>query len=98
MHCSSFFRLWFDSADSMVEHDNNGNPKGEGGRRVPLTPFGLASYKMQGDIWVNPDASDQEKLIDLHCAADSWLKQLNVNHHDFSFFTHHSSKSVCMFT
>lgn len=95
-----FFFLWHDSADSAVEHDDstgnanfelgenaNGKPKGEVSRRISLTPFGLASYKMQGDIWVNPYTHDQERLINLHRAADSWLKQLNVCHHDFSFFT-----------
>lgn len=94
------FFLWHHSADSAVEHDDsagnanfelgenaNGKPKGEVSRRISLTPFGLASYKMQGDIWVNPYTHDQERLIDLHRAADSWLKQLNVCHHDFSFFT-----------
>ncbi|XP_031247306.1 uncharacterized protein LOC116105021 [Pistacia vera] len=98
----SYHTLSSSFQDSAVEHDDNtgnayselgekteGKPKGEGSGRVSLTPFGLASYKMQGDIWVNPNTCDQERLIDLHCAADSWLKQLNVYHHDFSFFTHH---------
>ncbi|CAI0540722.1 unnamed protein product [Linum tenue] len=53
---------------------------------VPLPPFGLATYKVQGDIWL-AHKSDYEKAIYLQRAADSWLKQLNVYHHDFNFFT-----------
>lgn len=53
---------------------------------ISLTPFGLATYKMQGDLWLNDDPNDNEKISYLFCAADSWLKQLNVHHHDFNFF------------
>ncbi|KAK7314829.1 hypothetical protein VNO77_33357 [Canavalia gladiata] len=56
-----------------------------------LPPFGLASYKMQGDIWLNPEPYDNERISYLYSAADSWLKQLNVHHHDFNFFTLHST-------
>ena len=60
-------------------------------RRVPLHPFGLATYKMQGNLWIKQQTSDQEKMIFLHCAADSWLKQLKADHHDYYFFTSHST-------
>ncbi|KAK3035780.1 hypothetical protein RJ639_033509 [Escallonia herrerae] len=65
--------------------------KGKGSGKIFLPPFGLATYKMQGDVWINSDASEYGRLIDLHSAADSWLKQLNVLHHDFNFFTSHST-------
>lgn len=59
---------------------------------ISLPPFGLATYKMQGDLWLNPDSSsDHERLAYMHSAAGSWLKQLNVHHHDFNFFTFHST-------
>ncbi|XP_054788001.1 uncharacterized protein LOC129293902 isoform X1 [Prosopis cineraria] len=59
---------------------------------ISLPPFGLATYKMQGDLWLNIDSSsDHERLADMYRAADSWLKQLNFHHHDFNFFTYHSS-------
>ncbi|XAR65541.1 hypothetical protein NMG60_11009694 [Bertholletia excelsa] len=61
---------------------------------VSLPPFGLATYKMQGDVWINPQACDDERLIYLYSAADSWLKQLGVHHHDFSFFTTHSAATA----
>ena len=60
-------------------------------RRVPLHPFGLATYKMQGNLWIKQQTSDEEKMIFLHCAADSWLKQLKADHHDYYFFTSHST-------
>ncbi|KAJ7970113.1 Protein of unknown function (DUF789) [Quillaja saponaria] len=60
---------------------------------LSLPPFGLATYKMQGDLWLKPVSSsdDYERISYLYSAADSWLKQLNVHHHDFNFFTFHST-------
>nr|GMC76926.1 uncharacterized protein LOC109188307 [Ipomoea batatas] len=54
---------------------------------IPLPPFGLASYKMQGDVWVSDKSGrDQERMVSLLSVADSWLKQLGVQHHDFNYF------------
>ncbi|XP_028783192.1 uncharacterized protein LOC114739307 isoform X1 [Neltuma alba] len=64
---------------------------GGGGGWMSVLPFGVATYKMQGDIWVNPESWDSERLTFLYGAADSWLKQLNLYHHDFNFFTFHSA-------
>ncbi|KAI4351950.1 hypothetical protein L6164_006248 [Bauhinia variegata] len=58
---------------------------------ISLPPFGLGTYKLQGDLWLNPGSCDQERIGVLHSAADSWLKQLNAHHHDFNFFTFHST-------
>ncbi|XP_061951146.1 uncharacterized protein LOC133674157 isoform X2 [Populus nigra] len=63
------------------------NEDGEGNVCISLPPFGLATYKLQGNLWINPETSDDERMIYLESAADSWLKQLNVHHHDYSFFT-----------
>lgn len=57
---------------------------------IPLPPFGLATYKMQGNLWINPETSDHERIISLQRAANSWLKQLRVQHHDFNYFNSHS--------
>ncbi|KAG0498562.1 hypothetical protein HPP92_002861 [Vanilla planifolia] len=72
------------------------SPKMNFGRRdhdtsncISLSPFGLATYKMQGDIWINPETMDHERMMTLYSAADSWLKQLRVHHHDFNFFVNH---------
>lgn len=75
------------SADARV----GGKSNEDGCGRICLCPFGLATYKMQGDLWLKPETCDYEKLIDLNNAADSWLKQLSVPHHDFNFFTFHST-------
>lgn len=56
-------------------------------RRICLSPFGLATYKMQGDLWAKPETPDHENMVDLYYAADSWLKQLSFEHHDFNFFS-----------
>lgn len=54
---------------------------------ISLPPFGLATYKMQGDVWLSEkNAQDKEKLGSLLSTADSWLKQLGVQHHDFDYF------------
>lgn len=63
--------------------------KKSGNNRVSLSPFGLATYKLQGGLWINPETSDSEVMSSLYGAAYSWLKQLGVEHHDFDFFTTH---------
>ncbi|XVF01950.1 hypothetical protein REPUB_Repub04eG0133700 [Reevesia pubescens] len=58
------------------------------GEGISLPPFGLATYKMQGNVWVSGNCGrDQERLVSLLSVADSWLKQLRVQHHDFNYFT-----------
>ncbi|KAE8702389.1 hypothetical protein F3Y22_tig00110483pilonHSYRG00410 [Hibiscus syriacus] len=58
------------------------------GDNIGLFPFGLATYKMHGDVWVMGNyGQDQERLVSLSSVADSWLKQLRVEHHDFNYFT-----------
>ncbi|KAK8564054.1 hypothetical protein V6N13_005734 [Hibiscus sabdariffa] len=58
------------------------------GDDIALPPFGLAMYKMQGNVWVSGNCGqDQERLMSLLSVADSWLKQLRVDHHDFNHFT-----------
>ncbi|KAG9153846.1 hypothetical protein Leryth_005966 [Lithospermum erythrorhizon] len=73
-----------------MDFDNDmegGIIKRKDGDGIPLPPFGLATYKMQGDVWMSDKKGrDQEKLESLLSVADSWLKQLRVQHHDFNFF------------
>ncbi|KAJ8749305.1 hypothetical protein K2173_018787 [Erythroxylum novogranatense] len=73
----------------MEEEDDDESPKGKRktGGTISLQPFGLATYKMQGNVWVAGNGGrDQERLVSLLSVADSWLKQLGVQHHDFNFF------------
>ncbi|RWW67640.1 hypothetical protein BHE74_00024899 [Ensete ventricosum] len=70
----------------MVAKTNKWEQK-KGSNSVTLSPFGLSTYKMQeGRIWRNPDTSDTEMMDNLYNAAQSWLMQLRVEHHDFEFF------------
>lgn len=57
---------------------------------VALPPFGLATYKMQGNLWMPAECVDKQRLVSLHCAADTWLKQLGFRHPDFNYFVSHS--------
>lgn len=82
-----------DNTTDGMENDLCCNIAGKTGKKaneVSLRPFGLAAYKMQGTLWMNPESDDQEKFINLFDAADSWLKQLRVQHHDFNYFNTHS--------
>jgi len=57
---------------------------------MSLSPFGMASYKLQEPFWLGSSSSSESgnaRMSEMYSAADSWLKQLNANHHDFNFFT-----------
>lgn len=90
---------WLDVADCGNEHADmldsieatRIKPKDDSSGGISLPPFGMANYKLQGDLWVKPETSDLERIIYLRSAADSWLKQLDVYHHDYNFFTSHST-------
>ncbi|KAK2379812.1 hypothetical protein QL285_067574 [Trifolium repens] len=70
--------------DDEMEGTQEKRKEGEG---ISLAPFGLATNKMQGNLWVSGKyGRDQEKLVSLCSVADSWLKQLKVHHHDFNYF------------
>ncbi|XP_024027096.1 uncharacterized protein LOC21394299 [Morus notabilis] len=53
---------------------------------IAVPPFAALTYKMNGELWMNPATSDQEKIASYLDAASSWLKLLDFNHHDFNFF------------
>ncbi|XP_010268757.1 PREDICTED: uncharacterized protein LOC104605622 isoform X2 [Nelumbo nucifera] len=71
--------------EEVTESAHRKQKEGEG---IALPPFGLATYKMHGNVWLSGESGrDQERLLSLVSAADSWLKQLSVQHHDFNYFT-----------
>lgn len=77
----------FQDIEAEDDLDNAGRKRKEG-EGISLPPFGLATYKMQGNVWVSGNyGRDQERLGSLLSVADSWLKQLRVQHHDFNYFT-----------
>lgn len=67
----------------------NGIEQKEQSNLISLSSFGLATYRVRGSIWTNPECSDHEKISSLHVAAASWLRQLGVDHHDFDYFVTH---------
>ncbi|XP_066345550.1 uncharacterized protein [Miscanthus floridulus] len=60
---------------------------------MALAPFGLATYKLDAKVWASPNSGDQEHISSLFDAAQSWLKEHNIHHHDFNYFSQrYSSK------
>ncbi|CAN4103345.1 unnamed protein product [Withania somnifera] len=84
----TFHTLSSSFQDMDLDDDmENGKRKRNEGESIPLPPFGLGTYKMQGDVWLlDKSGRDQEKLSSLFSVADCWLKQLGVQHPDFNFF------------
>ncbi|KAH0743942.1 hypothetical protein KY290_031935 [Solanum tuberosum] len=84
----TFHTLSSSFQDMDLDDDmENGKQKRKEGESIPLVPFGLGTYKMQGDVWLSDrSGKDQERLSTLFSVADSWLKQLGVQHHDFNYF------------
>ncbi|XP_019172471.1 PREDICTED: uncharacterized protein LOC109167854 [Ipomoea nil] len=65
--------------------EGNNNIKKSGG---VLYPFGMATYRLDDEIWINANTfDDYERIIDLYNDAKCWLKRLKFWHHDFNFFT-----------
>lgn len=60
--------------------------------KLLLPTFGLASYKLKVSVW-NSNGVDQEnqKVGSLQKAAENWLRRLQVNHPDYTFFISHGS-------
>ncbi|KAK8529531.1 hypothetical protein V6N13_102443 [Hibiscus sabdariffa] len=61
-------------------NDMDGSPK------MPLPVFGLASYKYKSSLWTPNEASDHHLANNLFQTADDWLRLLQVNQPDFTFF------------
>ncbi|KAF4360769.1 hypothetical protein CsatB_021980 [Cannabis sativa] len=59
----------------------------EGVPKMSLPVFGLASYKFRGSLWTANGGSERILANSLSQAADDWLRQLQVNHPDFLFFS-----------
>ncbi|MCD9641594.1 hypothetical protein HAX54_027825 [Datura stramonium] len=59
--------------------------------KLPLPTFGLASYKFQVSFWYPNGVHECQKVNSLLRAAENWLRLLQVNHPDYSFFVSHNS-------
>lgn len=59
-----------------------------GPEKVPLRIFGLASYKFKGSsLWMRNGGVEHQLANNLSQEADKWLRDLQVNHPDFLFFS-----------
>ncbi|WOH02575.1 hypothetical protein DCAR_0521964 [Daucus carota subsp. sativus] len=86
--CFLTFHTLSSSFQDLDEEMGNTKSKQKKDKGIALPPFGLATYKMQGDVWVNnKNGGDHDRLNSMLSVADSWLKQLRVQHHDFNYFT-----------
>ncbi|CAM8947198.1 unnamed protein product [Rhodiola kirilowii] len=78
----------FQDMDSDYEMEFDDIKKAKVRKGIYLRPFGLATYRMQGSVWASSkNGPDHQRLVSLLSVADSWLKQLMVQHHDFNHFT-----------
>lgn len=57
-----------------------------GRRRIRLRAFGLAYYKLRGELWRPAEVADWLKTM--QGGARSWLRGQKVIHPDFEFFSH----------
>ncbi|XP_062221429.1 uncharacterized protein LOC133920862 isoform X2 [Phragmites australis] len=57
--------------DKIVQCDGSHSDS----RTVVLSPFGLATYRMEGKLWSDPATDGGGGSSDLYWAASSWLKQ-----------------------
>ncbi|KAL8137578.1 hypothetical protein V2J09_003579 [Rumex salicifolius] len=55
--------------------------------KISLPAFGLASYKYRGSLWTSSNGPDRKLVNSLSQEAANWLRLLQVNHPDHSFFT-----------
>ncbi|PWA36867.1 hypothetical protein CTI12_AA595760 [Artemisia annua] len=81
------FLTYHTLSNSFKAYNNEEEVESTENRQVlDLSPFGLTTYKMLGDVW-NCHQDDDEKIQDFESAASSWLSQLNIHQHDYNFFT-----------
>ncbi|CAN6470612.1 unnamed protein product [Victoria cruziana] len=69
----------------MSPSDSKSSPSSS----IRLPPFGIATYKLHGEVWLSSGAWDQHRLYSLWTSALSWLAQLQLTHPDFRFFLSH---------
>lgn len=62
---------------------------------LELPAFGIACYKLRGPFWASAGPMDKHNLCLLATSAESWLKQLRVQHPDFDFFASREGFQVC---
>ncbi|XP_052163266.1 uncharacterized protein LOC127780395 [Oryza glaberrima] len=80
--------LTFHRLSTGPEEDNGGAVKywGPGSKpTIPLSVFGMASYKFSNSIWSSTDG-DRQLASFLQQAASDWLRDSRTSHPDYQFF------------
>ncbi|CAN6479035.1 unnamed protein product [Victoria cruziana] len=88
----TYHTLSFSFQDSHEESSPNATSQkgsGQASTMIQLPPFGAATYKLNGEVWLSDGAWDQDRLYSLWTSALSWLAQLQLHHPDFRFFLEH---------
>ncbi|XP_011071409.1 uncharacterized protein LOC105156861 isoform X2 [Sesamum indicum] len=76
---------------SLAKPVTSGEGGLDAGSKLSLPTFGLVSYKFKVSDWDGNGVQEGQKINSLLRAADNWLRLLQVNHPDYSFFTSRSS-------
>lgn len=58
--------------------------------KLSLPIFGMATYKFKISVWDHNKVEESPKANALLRSADEWLRLLNVDHPDYSFFISHN--------
>ncbi|XP_073134763.1 uncharacterized protein [Henckelia pumila] len=61
----------------------------ESGSKLSLPTFGLVSYKFKLSDWNNNGACGNQRINSLSQIAENWLRSLQVDHPDYTYFTSH---------
>ena len=63
-------------------------------QELSLPAFGLASYKCQGSFWSSTSSFQHKKVMALQAGAKEWLRDQNISHPDFQFFSTRGGGSI----
>ncbi|XP_073302599.1 uncharacterized protein [Primulina huaijiensis] len=63
----------------------------DGRGKLMLPTFGLVSYKFKASDWIANGVSEDPKFNSLLQDAANWLRSLQVDHPDYSFFVSHNT-------
>ncbi|KAL3829359.1 hypothetical protein ACJIZ3_018161 [Penstemon smallii] len=65
----------------------------DAGKKLLLPTFGLVPYKFKVSEWNTNGVYEGQKVNSLLRGADNWLRLLQVNHPDYTFFMSHNTYS-----
>ncbi|KFK25203.1 hypothetical protein AALP_AA8G080600 [Arabis alpina] len=63
-------------------------------KNVVLSPFGVVTSKLSGNVWIKPGSSDEQNINTNEESAASWLGNLMFEHSDFDMFMAEKASDV----